>query len=112
MSKPIIIGYQFDYTRYDAPQMPEITVTGDGEMTVQTIGRDFDGHLYERPRVIEPDQVDAFMRYYGCKPQYAPRKFRARRVKRGYLLTCRDCGISRPCIFPHDAANEHMCGRA
>lgn len=110
MTKPKVIGWVPDYTR-DAPRMPEITIDHDGKMSIPQLMQDLTGHVYEGQRVIESDEVDAFMHHYGWKPQYAPRQFRARRVHRGYLLTCRDCGISSPCEFPHDGAQRHRCNR-
>lgn len=109
MSRLKIIAYEFDHSvAFTSPQMPEIHYDSEG-IKVPRFGVGFDGYPIEEYRLLQPDEVDAWFRFYGMKPVYAPRPFRARRWLDGYLVTCRSCEQTFPGKLPHDAAARHAC---
>lgn len=117
MTKPKIIGWEFDYaSAWDRPQMPEISIDHDGEMSIPVPMVDHTGYAYEGRQVIEPEQQNAFMRFHGWQPKYAPRPFRATPTHDGYRLNgwklyCRNCKTATMSTvrLPHDLAVTHEC---
>lgn len=112
MGKPEITGYQTDPDNWwAAPVSPEITIDSEG-ISVPHPYWDTHGRLYEEPRYLQPDEVDAFMRHHGMKRIYKRRNFHAKPLGNGgYLIHCLRCSAATETvnILPHDAALQHRC---
>lgn len=116
MSKPEIIGYQTDPDNWwAAPVSPEITIDSEG-ISVPHPYWDTHGRLYEEPRYLQPDEVDAFMRHHGMKRVYRERRYRATPTHDGYRLNgwklyCKHCQTATMSTekLPHDLALSHRC---
>jgi hypothetical protein len=110
VSKPEITGYESTPTDWSSPPMPMITIDSEGTwVPYMAVGPD--GRPYESTRLLDPSEIDGYMRYHGWKRVYRERPMRAIIAEGGYRMYCKLCVsylVLAAGYLPHDYAAQHL----